>query len=799
MSTPQPPSADQLATARLAHWRQNAVSAAEAPAAALLTLDSVRNFVSSCGLLLFAPRPQLIPSPAPSLVEATLGMANSAPTLAESAVARTLLARLIAEGSAVPLNLLGAPSTTPDAPDFIASAATFSYIFTLRGDKAFKQPPSTSGATKVSPLALNTYNLLVEKGPTSAYDLVTQLGKEVTEAAVLRSLSELWQHLRVLPVPQADGGATLWETVANRFTKQLKAGANAGQPTALSALISLYLSQSLLATENDVETFLSPLAPRSRVRDVLHALTGARQLETIAIDGKTHLHIHGELPQFLAPADSSDSEQHLEPDTAAVELAEDGTRIKKFIAKPRKVGTGYVERAKPFTSRPAREARPFDRKAPPSRDRESRPFSKPAGKFAGRSAGTFSPRPAFNKPWDEEKQQRAAREAAPASDANSGDQLYKDIDLDANSPTAAATPPRPASRPSKPPFAAKSRFGGDRPAFGRKPAPGGDRPAYRSDRPSPSRDSGSEARPPRRDFTPRDSADSRPPRRDFSASGKPSFSDRKPYSKPGFGDRKREGFTSRPGGDRPAFNDRGPASNDRGPASNDKEPRPFRRDESAPESRPPRRDFAPRSGDAPGRPPRRDFAPRSGDGHARPPRRDFAPRSDSSAGESFSKPRFPRARQDGDAPGESSRPDRPAFRKFDAPRGPRKPFTPREGGESRPPRRDSAGSGKSFSGPGKPPFGAGRRDDRSGPGTGSGSREGGFPGKREGSGYAGKKPFSAASGSSAAKKKSFSGKPAGRRGPDAPGVSTFDKFKGGNKPWGKRPPGRKPKPEGGEA
>ncbi len=110
------------------------------------------------------PRPQHINSPAPSLVEATLAPPNPAPTIAASATARTLLARLIAEGSAVPLNLLGAPSTTPDAPDFVASAATFPYIFTLRGDKAWKQPPATSGATKVTPLALNTYTLIVENG-----------------------------------------------------------------------------------------------------------------------------------------------------------------------------------------------------------------------------------------------------------------------------------------------------------------------------------------------------------------------------------------------------------------------------------------------------------------------------------------------------------------------------------------------------------------------------------------------------------------------------------------------------------
>src|SRR5207302_3009916 len=156
--------------------------------------------------------------------------------------------------------------------------------FTLRGDKAWKQPPTTTGATKVSPLALNTYTLLAEQAKTSgdsvpglsASALATELGKEVTETAVLRALTELWQHLRVLPVPQLDGAPTLWELTTTRFTKQIKAGANAGQPTALSALISLYLGQAIVATEDEIETFLSPLAPRSRIRDVVHALISAR-------------------------------------------------------------------------------------------------------------------------------------------------------------------------------------------------------------------------------------------------------------------------------------------------------------------------------------------------------------------------------------------------------------------------------------------------------------------------------------------------------------------------------------------
>ena len=157
----------------------------------MLTLESARQFLSQAGLLLFTPRPQYISSPAPTFVEATLGREAPAPSPSELENARALLASLITEGSAVPLNLLGAPSSTPDMPDFVASASAFSYVFTLRGEKAFKQLPSTSGATKVSPLSLNTYTLLLEHGPKPAGELATLLGKEVTEAAVLRSLNEL--------------------------------------------------------------------------------------------------------------------------------------------------------------------------------------------------------------------------------------------------------------------------------------------------------------------------------------------------------------------------------------------------------------------------------------------------------------------------------------------------------------------------------------------------------------------------------------------------------------------------------
>ncbi len=461
LSTPGSPSAAQLAATRLAHWHHDALP--------LLTLEALRDWLSASGLALYTPRPQL-PVPTPSFVEAVLGTANAAPTLAETTEARSLLVRLIAEGAAIPLNLLGSAAGT-ETPDFLVSPAVFSFIFTLRGDKAWKQPPATNGPAKVSPLALAAYNLLAEKISLSAYDLATQLGNEVTETAVLRALTELWHHLRVLPFPQPDNAPTLWELTTTRFTKQIKAGANAGQPSALSALISLYLNQAILPTEEEVEVFLSPLAARSRIREVIHALIAARQLETIAIEGKTALYIAGEFPT-LAEAPAAPAAESVETPVAPVEeSAEPSPRINKFVAKPRRTEGG-------FTPRPAK---PFDRG-----DRERRPFNRSA-------------KPDFTKPWDEEKRSRPFRPSAPRTGEaeGSGSERPRRFDREGSSfRTGKPFNDRPRKSFSKP-----GGFAGKREDFGKS------RP--------PRRDFG-ESRPPRREFS-----DSRPPRRDFGESRLP--------------------------------------------------------------------------------------------------------------------------------------------------------------------------------------------------------------------------------------------------------------------------------------
>ena len=115
--------AEQLAAARATAWHQSG--------APLTTLDGIRDWLTATGIVLFAPRPLQLPAPAPSLVEATLGTSSAGPTDGQIAAARSIVARLVAEGNALPLNLLGIPG---DLPDFIASAQVFSFLYTLRGD-----------------------------------------------------------------------------------------------------------------------------------------------------------------------------------------------------------------------------------------------------------------------------------------------------------------------------------------------------------------------------------------------------------------------------------------------------------------------------------------------------------------------------------------------------------------------------------------------------------------------------------------------------------------------------------------
>jgi len=621
---------EQLAAARSTAWHQ-----AGTP---LLTLDALREWLITNGLVLFAPRALQLPAPAPSLVEAMIGASSGGPTDGQIATARSIVARLVAEGNALPLNLLGIPG---DLPDFVVSAQVFSFIYTLRGDKAWKLPPASA-----TPLSQRIFEVLGEKGALTAAEIATELGRELTESAVQRSLTELWSNLRVLPLLDQGTGPTLWELTTRRFTKAIKAGINAGQPTALSALISLYLAQALLANEDEVETFLSPLAARSRIREVAHALTGSRQLETIVLEGKSLMVIPGTLPEFPEIAKPEPTEEELAAAaTVAASALEGEGRIKKFSssAERRSIGDFKGKPARTFGSKPAGGTRP----TPPfgsKPDSERRPFKRDAAK------------PTFTKPWEEDRKPRAeGEEAAPAKRpytpraANAGSTFarkpYAPREGGSKRPytpregaTTGSQPARPytpregasTGRPARPAFGAKRTFG-DKPAFGAKRT-FGEKTPYAAKRP----------------FTPREEG---------SSEGAPAgFSKFRKFDAP------KRPFTPRVGGrpDKPAYG---------GSNSKPRAPRPDRAE--------------------------------SGEGFTKPTWPAKTGRSDGRPGGPGSKPRAPR-KDFGDRPSFSDRPARPSF-------GDR-PSRPSFGGDrpARPafgdrPARPSFGAKRTFSD--KPSFG----------------------------------------------------------------------------------------------
>jgi hypothetical protein len=249
------------------------------------------------GLCLFLPKRQYSTSIAPSFVEAVIGKRDTYPAPEQIALAEELLVRLETDGVAVRLNLLGLPG---EAPDFVVASWVLPYVYALRGDRDWRRSPQLTGSRQVSQLATQAYKLL-EAGDTTVSKLTHALGREVTEGAVLRAITELWQQLRIIPVVSAPGESAQWQLLRLRFQKAIAEGASTSQVTAISVLASIYLQAVIAASMEEVEMFLSPLTARSKVREVLRGLVATRQVHTISMGHAPHFYVAGTLPEFAAP------------------------------------------------------------------------------------------------------------------------------------------------------------------------------------------------------------------------------------------------------------------------------------------------------------------------------------------------------------------------------------------------------------------------------------------------------------------------------------------------------------------
>lgn len=259
-----------------------------------LTFEDARTWLEETGLCLFLPRRQHSSALAPSFVEAVAGQHSAAPDEKQIALAEELLVRLEKADVAVRLNLLGQPG---EHPDFVVATWVLPYVYALRGDRDWRRSPQLTGSRQVSPLAIQTYKLL-EAGESNISQLKHTLGREVSEAAVLRGITELWQQLRIIPVIDAPGKAPRWQLLRNRFQKAIAEGASTSQVTAISVLASIYLQAVIAASMEDVELFLAPLTARSKVREVLRGLVATRQVHTISLGHAPHFYVAGTLPEF---------------------------------------------------------------------------------------------------------------------------------------------------------------------------------------------------------------------------------------------------------------------------------------------------------------------------------------------------------------------------------------------------------------------------------------------------------------------------------------------------------------------
>ncbi|MGC1460780.1 MAG: hypothetical protein WA802_01180 [Terracidiphilus sp.] len=262
-----------------------------------LTLEDARVWIEETGLCLFLPRRQFVSSIAPTFVEAVAGHRNATPETKDIAHAEELLVRLETDGVAVRLNLLGQPG---EQPDFVVAAWVLPYVYALRGDRDWRRSPQLTGSRQVSQLAVQTYKLL-EAGDTTIPSLKHSLGREVTEGAVLRAITELWQQLRIIPVISAPGETAKWQLLRTRFQKAIAEGASTSQVTAISVLASIYLQAVIAAGMEEVEMFLAPLTARSKVREVLRGLVATRQVHTISFGHSPHFYVAGTLPEFAVP------------------------------------------------------------------------------------------------------------------------------------------------------------------------------------------------------------------------------------------------------------------------------------------------------------------------------------------------------------------------------------------------------------------------------------------------------------------------------------------------------------------
>jgi hypothetical protein len=195
--------------------------------------------------------------------------------------ATELMIRLLRERAAFEANLFGETS-------FLVSASVFPYFYALAGDRNPRQTPKPGVHSEYSPLARDAFEVVRRQGPVSRQRLQAALGGDVSNAALDRALHELWSKLRITRVDYKPREGAYWEALYRWAPEPVREGVNMSVAEALSALVSQYLDAMVAAEPAEVEEFFSHLGvPRSKVREAVNALLGAREFAFVHLGKRT--------------------------------------------------------------------------------------------------------------------------------------------------------------------------------------------------------------------------------------------------------------------------------------------------------------------------------------------------------------------------------------------------------------------------------------------------------------------------------------------------------------------------------
>ena len=249
------------------------------------TLEDAAEFVNSVGLCLVHPvRPPLL---APTFLGAYTGSDQDLPTAQQAykdprvAEARELMVRLLRQRLAYEVNIAGEGT-------LLLSAQTFPYFYALVGDRNPRKDLKDDAAGRSnSPLTQDAFTVIQREGPISWRRLGEVLGGAPSEAALDRSLMELWSRLRITRVDYRPEEGVLWDVLYRWSPDAVKEGIQLSVAEGLSALLSKYLDAVVAAEQGEIEAFFQPLVARSRVKEAIHALLAARQFSFVQAGRRT--------------------------------------------------------------------------------------------------------------------------------------------------------------------------------------------------------------------------------------------------------------------------------------------------------------------------------------------------------------------------------------------------------------------------------------------------------------------------------------------------------------------------------